>query len=654
MYPVYPNGTHRLLLSASAVALLLAHGTAAAQEEISLDVITVTPNTTPTEARSVGSAVSVVTRAELQERQTRTVADALRTLPGVTLDRSGTFGNITQVRLRGTEPNQTLVLIDGVEMNDPSADDAYDFGHLLAAQVERIEVLKGPQSALYGSDAVGGVINIITRRGDGEPSVTGEIEGGSFGTVSGNAAVSGGNESFDFLVGGGGMRTDGVSTAAEWNGNTEEDGYENGTAFAKFGARPTEWLSLDLVGRFVDFESEYDGFDYTGPLGIAVDADNVQDGEQAFGRAQATVTLFDGRWQQIFGATGTRHDRDYEFESDNPLSPLKGTSRYVGEKSKLDYQSNVFLETGGPLPASHTLTFKAEHEEQSLDYTYYDPGFGGVATGTEASIESQGYVGQYQLDVAEALFVTAAVRHDENDFFDDATTYRTTAAYLFDTGTKVRASYGTGVKNPTLFELYGYTGTFTGNPDLQPEEAKGWDVGIEQGFWDGRITAEATYFEERITDLIAGAGPTAINVPGESEIDGVELALSVMPVAGLTVTGSYTHMQAEDANGDELIRRPEDTASLHVNYAFLEGRANVNVGVSYVGERQDTAFDALFTAIPVTLEEYTLVDVAASYKLTENAEIYGRVENLFDEQYEEVFSYGTPGRAAYAGLRVNF
>ncbi len=632
---------HRRLAPLSAAAFLLSCGGAAAQEmslspdgTISLDTVTVTANATPTEASEVGSALTVVSHEELQKRQIRVVADALRSVPGVSFDRSGALGNLTQVRIRGAEPNQTLVLIDGIEVNDPALGSEFDFGSLLAYDVERIEVLRGPQSALYGSDAMGGVINIVTKRGSGKPHVKAELEGGSFGTVSGNASVSGGTDRYDFLVSGSGISTDGISTASEWRGNPEKDGYRNGTGFAKVGVNATDWLRLDFVGRYTDYTSEYDDFGTR-----AFDADFEAKGKQTYGRSQATIDLLGGRWQHILGAAYSGIDTDY--------FSYGSVSAYEGRKTKLDYQTNYFLDTPS-LDAHHTFTFKAEHEEDSLlaDTPY---------SALDKSIRSEGFVGQYQLSVAEALFVTAALRHDENDFFDDATTYRLTGAYRFaQTGTKIRASYGTAVKNPTLFELYGYTGSYIGNPNLSPETAKGWDVGIEQGFWDGRIHAEATYFEERIDDLIVGAGSTSVNLHGESTITGVELAGSVEPLPGLTVKASYTFMNPEDANGDKLIRRPDNTASLHVDYAFLDGRADVNLGVSYVGERRDDTYDAFYNTVPVTLDAYTLVDIAASYDLTDNAEIFGRVENLLDERYEEVFSYGTPGRAAYAGIRVTF
>ncbi|MCT8974265.1 TonB-dependent receptor plug domain-containing protein [Microbaculum marinisediminis] len=604
---------------------------------VTLDEITVSPNRTATPDRAVGSTVTVITGEELEEQQIRVVSDVLRQVPGVAVNRTGGIGDFTQVRIRGAEGNQTMVRIDGIEMNDPAFGSEFDFGNLLVQDVARIEVLRGPQSALYGSDAIGGVINIVTRRGDGAPSATVSAEGGSFGTFRGHASVSASDDRFDLLVSAVGLSTDGISSADEANGNLEKDAYRNGTGLIKFGIHPTEDIDLAFVGRFTNFMREGDAD--IGGIG-PIDAFNDSRGEQLFGRVQGTFRMFEGRWEHIFGATRTDQTTDY-------LADKAVTSTYRGDKNKLDYQSNLYLEQE-TVPASHTLTFLAEHETQGVKVD-------SLWSNLDRTIESTGLVGQYQLGLFDSLFVTAAVRHDVNDLFEDADTYRLTGAYTIDaTGTKLRASYGTGVKNPTMFELYGYTQTYRGNPNLKPEQAAGWDVGIDQALWGERVVADATYFDMRITDLITGAGTTSVNMPGESRIHGVELGVSVSPLDNLFVRASYTYTDGKDATGADLVRRPPHLASLDVNYVFLDGRANANLSVVYNGAQKDWVYDAVYNRSVLTLDAYTLVNVAGSYKLSDTAELFGRVDNLFDEQYQEVWGYGTPGRAAYAGLRLAF
>ena len=603
---------------------------------IALDPVIVTANRTSTPARAVGSAVTVIDRAELERRQVRFVADALRTIPGVGFSRTGTVGGLTQVRLRGAEGNQTLVLIDGIEVNDPATGGEYDFANLLADDVERIEVLRGPQSALYGSDAMGGVVNIVTRKGEGKPFATARLEGGSKGTASGVLSAGGVSGNADFFGSLGGYRTDGFSSASEWRGNPEADGYDNVTGFAKFGVDATQDLRLDMVGRVTDYRADADGFSD----GLPADADAATRGRQMYGRAQARLDTLDGRWQHIAGIS--RSHTTLRYFTDGAR-----TDTYVGDRTKVDYQSNVFL-TQEAARLAHTLTFLAEHEEESADVK-------GEYSSFDRSTGQTGLVGQYQLGIADALFMTGAVRHDLNERFADSTTWRGTAAYdLSQTGTKLRGSYGTGIKNPTLFELFGYDGTYRGNPALKPEQAKGWDIGVDQWILDDALSLEATYFDQRITDLIQGAGNTSINLSGTSKIHGVELGLTAYLLDGLTLRAAYTFLDGEDANGVKLARRPENVASLDIGYSFLEGAAALNLGIVHTGGQQDIAFDAFYNQTRVELDSYTLVNLAGSYRFNEHAEAFARVENLFDERYEDVYGYGGMGRVAIAGVKLGF
>lgn len=636
-----PSG---LLLAFTAVGLTVTLGGPAVGQDAApagapalvLDPMVVTANRTPTPAAEVGSAVTLITRKELENRQTQLVSDVLREVPGVAVSRTGPVGQPTQLRIRGAEANQTLVLIDGIAANDPSAESDFDFAHLLADDVERVEVLRGPQSALYGSDAIGGVVNIITRRGQGPIGESVSIEGGGYGTVAARASVSGGNDDADFRIGAAGLLTDGVSAAAR---GLEADGYRNGTIYAKIGLRPTEMVDIDVTGRYTRFRTDADGF--IGGLG-AIDTKDDVDGANFLGRVQGKLKLLDGRWEHIVGLSYLDDSRDYR-DGDGVI-----TADYRGKTTKVDYQTNLSLDSSWLTPAEHRFTFAADHQEQQADS---DSGFASFSR----RIGSTGLVGQYQLGLFDDLFLTASVRHDINDLFRDTTTYRLTGAYTVEaTGTKLRASYGTGVKNPTLFELYGFTNTYRGNPDLKPEKAEGWDAGFDQQIWGDRVVLDATYFEQRISNLIVGSGQTSSNLPGTATARGVELGLSVVPVDNLTIRASYTYTDAEDAAGQELVRRPRDLASLNVNYRFLDDAANVNLGVTYTGSQKDLAFDEAYNTSPVTLDGYTLVNIAASYQVTPSVQVYGRLDNLLDEKYEEVWTYGSLRRAGYLGMKVTF
>ena len=618
-----------------------------ASTNVELEPIVVSANRTPTPAKAVGSAVTVITREELERRQIRLVSEALRSVPGVSVNTTGAVGNLTQLRIRGGESNHTLVLIDGVEVNSPAnLDSSFDFGNLLALDVERIEVLRGPQSALYGSDAVAGVVNIITRRGEGAPHGSAFVEAGNRGTVAGGASVGGKKDRVDFFVSANGLRTDGFSSAAEWRGNGEKDGYENGTAFTKFGFQARDNLRFDFVGRATGYTSESDDFGAT----AAIDGDAETEGRQFLGRAQAKLDLYDGRWQQIFGVSGN-HD-EYDYYSGGALS-----SSYEGNKTKFDYQSTFDIRTDSLPQIAQSVTFALDHEinEANVQSDFID---------LDRTRDQTGLVGQYAVAFWDQLFLTGSIRHDVNEDFDDDTTYRLTGAYLVkQTGTKFRASWGTGTKDPSLYELYGTPGTYPvlSNPDLLPERSRGWDVGVDQSFLNDRVKVEATYFDQDIEDFITTAyTPTFesqyVNGDDTAKTHGVELGLTVRPTQNLSLRAAYTWLDGEDPDGESLLRRPEHSASFNADLALLDGRASLGVGLVYVGEREDLAFEPAPTygSYRTTLDSYVAVNARGSYRIDESKEIYARIENLFDEEYEETYTYGAPGRTGVAGLRVNF
>lgn len=590
----------------------------------------------------VGSAVTVITGEEMEREQIKLVSDALRKVPGLAVSRTGGVGALTQVRIRGSEGNQTKVLIDGIEVNDPASGSEFDFANMLAADIARVEVLRGPQSVLYGSDAVGGVINIVTRAGSGSPRVAASVEGGSYATGQANVSTAGGvaGDRLRYLVSATRYHTDGISVADRFRvrTNREEDAYDNGTVFARIGATPVEPLDIDLVGRFVHSHREGDGF--TGGIG-AFDAKDDSTLNQRFGRGLATLKLLDDRWVQHLGfAAG---DSRNDFFGDGPQ-----TSKFAGYRQKLDYQSDFSFSSDPLFPAEHTLSLGVDHLWDSAlarsSFAEFDK-----------SLETQSAWGQYQLALLDQLFLTGGARVDDNSMFEDASTFRLTAAWrIFDTGAKLRGSYGTATKNPTLFELYGFTPTFRPNPDLKPEFGRGWDIGLDQEFLDGRIALGATYFEQRIRDLIAGAGNTSINLQGTSRTRGVELTARVGLTRDLDLTGSYTFSSTHDPDGTELVRRPKHVASAALTWRFLDDRGSATLGVVHNGATYDFAFDRNFNRSIVELDSYTLVNLAAAYRVTQNAEVYARVENLMNEHYEEVFTYGALGRAGYAGMRVNF
>ncbi len=628
-------------LSVSAMVACYQVIPAVAEETIEqVPEVVVSASRVPLPAKEVGSAVTIITAEDIERKQVRVVSDVLREVPGVAVSRSGTIGNFTQVRIRGAEGNQTLVIIDGVEVNDPSGGSEFDLGNLLAADIERIEVLRGPQSALYGSDAIGGVINIITKRGQGPTTASLSLEGGSFRTGQASASVRGGGDRYHFSLSGTGFTTDGVSVAPESEGNSEADGHRNQTYNAKLGVTPLENLEIELFGRYVKSTVETDPQPAVAGIVRTVDGDDETEITQRTGRAQVRYSLFDGAWEHILGA-GINQEKADSF-TNNAL-----TFEADGEKTRFDYQTNVFFETPSVAEAMHSLTFLAEREDESQ---VTRSAFGG----SDLDITNYGYAGEYRVGLWDRLFLSGSARRDDNDIFEDATTFRTTVAYLHnETGTRLHSSFGTGVKNPTLFELFGFGPNFVPNPDLKPEESIGWDIGVEQGFLDDRVSVDVTYFNNRITDLIQGAGNTAINLDGTSKIQGLEVTAEARLAEGLTFTGQFTYIDGQDADGIELVRRPKHLASANLAYEFLDGRAKLDLGIDYNGKQKDIQFSNFFaTRTTVALDDFVLVNLAASYELIEGVDLYGRIENLLDENYQEVLGFSSPGIGAFIGIRT--
>ncbi|HWL70015.1 MAG TPA: TonB-dependent receptor [Geminicoccus sp.] len=642
----------RLAGAASVLALVLGQAPVLAQESpLALPGVVVSASRIAVPAEQVGSSVTVITAEELAERQTVLVADILRDVPGVAVSRSGGVGTPTQVRIRGAEANQTVVIIDGVEAGDPVSGE-FDFGSLLAGDIERIEVLRGPQSALWGADAIGGVVNIVTRKGTKgwQAHLSGET--GSFATVLGNARIAGGNDRVDGALAVSGLTTEGFNIAREGG---EKDGAGNLTLQGNLRYRPLDNLELALTGRHADTRTDTDPQDFAFPPtptnGLVIDGDEQTRTSQFTGRAQATLDLMEGAWRHTLGANLTEIDYRYYIDGQR-------TGGNDGRRTRFDYQSSYRFETPGFAAATHDLILLAEHARETFENMGATPD---APENQKRHRDQTGLVGEYRLGLWQQLFLSGAVRQDWNSGFDDATTWRLTAAYLVPAvGTRLHGSYGTGVTNPTFYEQFGFfPESFVGNPDLKPEKSEGFDVGIEQPFFDGRLVADLTFFHTDLEDEIVTAFDpatflsTVVNQDGRSRRQGVELALTAEPWAGGSLHAAYTYTDAEDPDGGQEVRRPRHVASLQASQRFLDGRAQLGIGIQYNGRQTDSEFVSTTPGTTVELDSYTLVDLFGAYALTDRVELYGRVENLFDESYEEVFSYSAPGIAFYAGMRVS-
>lgn len=488
---------------------------------------------------------------------------------------------------------------------------SYDFGHLLATDIERIEVVRGPQSLLYGGDAVGGVINIITRRGEGAPKVTAMAEAGSLHSYTGSAGISGSQDRISYALTASRFETDGISAADSRNGNVERDPYWNNSLTARLGVRLTDTWGVEASGRYMRSRVDYD--DWT--TRAVDDSDNMHQTERS-GRIATDVMVLDGRLKNVFAYSVAETERDID---NGVLFWGDRISFFDGESQKLEYQGTARL------AADHTLVFGAEAKTEATSQS-----------DISADVSDNGYYADYQFSPVQSLFLTAGGRIDDHQSYGTHTTGRGTAAYLVDaTATRLHASYGTGFRAPSLYELFHPT---WGNRGLRPEESRGWDAGIEQNFLDGKAVVDLTWFDNRIQDLIQWRANGYTNI-ASTRAEGLEASARWTLTEQWRLNAGYTYTESRNnVTGQILARRPKHQGSLGVGWTPIE-RLTADAALRAVGRQYDSATGR-------NLSGFATLDLRLAYDLTDAVQVYGRVENIADKTYQEVDTYGTP--AAWA------
>ena len=593
------------------------------------DQIVVTASRYEKKLADVGQSITMIDRQLIEQRQTTSVADLLRTTPGVTLVRNGGPGGFTSIFIRGAQSEQTVALIDGVKINDPSSPaGGFNFADLLTDSIDRIEILRGPQSVLWGSQAIGGVVNLITR----QPTealgfrATGEYgshdEGHLTGTVSGTTGPVAFSASAGYLT------TDGVSA---FDGGAERDGYDVFGANAKAVVTLTDAVSLDLRGLYTKSKVELDlAFPFN-------DSGDYQRQEQIVGYAGLNAALFDGRLKNRLAASYTLVDRDSYDPAQTPSRTLRGRGRNV----RFEYQGIAEV-TDRAL-----ATFGAEHQKES--YRTFDT-FSGTDRKT-ANIDS--IYADLHLKPAAGLSLGAGIRYDDHNGFGSATTKSADLSYSPNQGnSRIRASYGEGFKAPSLYQLQGPFG----DPSLVPEKAKGWDAGITQRLLDGAIELTATYFSRKVREQIDfDLGTfTYLNV-ARVRARGVELSLKMQPADGLAIDANYTYTKSvnhepTDPNfGKDLPRRPRQSLNVSADYDWAFG-LKTGATITHVTHSFNNASNSSNRRI----EGYVLVDVRASFPVSGHIELFGRIDNLFGERYQTAFQFGQERRTVHAGVRLSY
>lgn len=628
-------------------AILFAGTSLPALAEVETVVVSATRTEQP--STKTGESVTVIDSTALQKLQIVSLTDALALTPDVIVNQSGGLGQLATVSIRGAETGQSLVLIDGVRINDPSGtDDGAILGDLFANNIERVEVLRGPQSTLYGSNAIGGVVDIFSKRGGADPfALTASAEGGSLDTYHLNAAANGTAGAVEYGAAANYIHSNGISAADKRNGNPETDGYGNFGATANTRIHLGQSVSLDLRGYYTNARTDFD--DNSGFLPPFPPADSFAYNKNRFasGYAGLNFDLFGGVLHNRLAVIATASNRSF-YNSFFDLVPGQKDSENKGNATRIEYQGTANLSD------DDQLVFGAEDEHTRFSSV-------GTFNNAHGHTSIYSFYGQYQKTLFEKLTLTAGIRYDHHDQFGSHTSLKFAGAWEPVEGTVLHANYGDGFKAPSLYELFSQYGT----ADLKPETARGWEVGGEQFFLGKAMHASLTYFSRNTDNLIDFQSCFVATPPAQcavqpfgfyfnidrTHVTGVEAEIAGNITEALSVSLDYTHMNAKDrTTGLALNRRPRNTASATLDWS--PSNWGLGASLSYV-DRQVDQYDT--STVPPTAfanGSHTTVNLLGHYDFDQWS-LYGRVENLFDKHYEPELGYGAPGRIYVAGVRFN-
>lgn len=611
-----------------------------------LSDVVVTATRTETPLIELASSITVIDSAEIANSKKDNVIDLLRDEYGVDVVQQGGPGKLANVLIRGGNAAHTLVLLDGIEMNMPSdPGNTYDFSSLLTDNIQRIEILRGPQSTLYGSDALAGVINIITKSGTKGNKFFLSGEGGTYNTYKFNGAFNGAYENLDYQINLSRMKTDGFSSASARYGNTEKDGAANFSGSLKTGYSIYKNFRLDFFYQHSAADADLDQFG--GQFGD--DPTYLFKMEENSLRFESLFSNEKNTWNGKAGVSYMRNVRKYSFDS-TAINPFASNSLYDGKKVKIDIQNTFNLSK----PLSFTAGIEHEKETAFSNYFEYHTNATLESTFPSKNTTTLGMFIEEQSNISDMFFVNLGVRYDHHNRFGDAATYRAAPAFvIWATGTKLKATYGTGFKSPSLYNLFD---PFTGNEQLKPEKSTGWDAGIEQYLWSNKITAGVTYFNNNFENLFGfDSNYKTINI-NKSQSRGVEAYVTLRPLDGLNLKINYTNTRTRDLSENSpdknlpLLRRPEHKGVFSINYSFLD-KFDTYLDAIFVGSRDDKVFSG-GQVNRIKLDSYVLINVAASYDIFSYLRIYARADNVSDTYYEEVYGYATPGLSFYGGFKL--
>jgi len=606
-----------------------------------IEEVLVSASLMPITASRSANAVTVIDRAQLRNRATVSLSNILRDVPGFSVSQVGVLGSQTQIRVRGAEANHLLVTIDGVEANDPSQGDEFSWGTLTASDIERIEIIRGPQSSLRGSDAVAGVVNIITRTAE-KSSVGLFLESGSWATHHSGFNIGHKQGDFDIRFGLSHIESAGDNIARTGD---ENDGYRNTTYNIRSGLKLSDQMDISFAARESDGMNQFDAdndFD-----GLIEDQDRVSEFENSTMRFQGDYSSKDGTWQHKVLIS--------QSKSDNTAFADKAKGNVTAStKDQIQYIGSFTWDQG-----AQNIAALVEREEEDwmqrgeITWGVYDPN-------QDRERDTDSVAVEYRTDINDHLTLAASARHDDNSEFDSAKTYRAEAIYQLTEAIRLRSAVGTAVKNPTFTERFGFYTNFIGNPNLIPEESTSWELGADQLIMGGALTLSLTIFEAELENEIDGFvydpatfAYTSNNINGTSERKGAELSAVGNISESMSLSAAYTYT---DSTGDDAVRevrRPRHIASLNLGWQAAHN-LRLNTNIQFTGEQTDVYFPPFpEPSQVVALSNHTLVNINLNYSATEKFEMYLKLENALNENYEEVFGYQTLGFGATLGLRYS-
>ncbi len=641
------------VLPIAGLFLLAAPGTvSAAEKPLELEALVVTAALEPLAEKDVAGSITIITREEIEQRQYKYLSDLLRSVPGFAVSQSGGPGTQTQLRVRGSEANHILVLVDGIIANDPASADEFQFQYALTSNIERIEILRGPQSATWGTDALSAVVNIIQKKSFDDEAVSFSVETGSFDTSSANVDAVHATDKYRAWAGISSLKSDGTNISRLGN---ERDGSNNTSLNAGLDIRLSETVSIGLLGRHVDSESDFDDIDFF-VTGLPVDADRETRANRTYWQGEIRIRPAGSAWS---GALSVNH-----ISTDNQNFANGSWSSSTAAET-LEFRARASVTLGNQQSGSHRLSFALDQRDVDYEQRGFASFFGDP--NQDQSFGVNGYAMEYFAKPFEGFSWSISGRVDNFSDFDDARTWQIAASEQVNDALRVRGSVGTGSKAPTFTERFGFfEGSFIGNPGLKPESSSGWELGLDYSFGDDRALFQLVYFDRELEDEIdgfvfsPGSGLfTASNKTSPSDRSGFELALEASLGESLSLGLNYSYTDATEFNFSGMpvreVRRPKHLANLNANYSFLNQRAMLNLDINYSGDQLDLFFSpTTFLSERVVLASHAVVDIAGSWRINDKLEVIARINNLFDEDYEEVLGFARPGRAAYAGLRGRF